>query len=107
MTSYYSSVFLEQFSHLGLRQPHGFFLQTHIDLGLSVFSLVYDNLVLVHFFTLFHGANIGNNSGNDKEKGKIIKKEVRCTPCHSISREEWNQGRTQAACAPPVIISLF
>lgn len=65
MTSYYSSVFLEQFSHLGLRQPHGFFLQAHINLGLSVFSLVYDYLVLVHFFTLFHGANIGNNSGNN------------------------------------------
>ena len=42
------SVFLKQICHLSLSQPYCIVLQTNINLSLSVFSLIYNNLVLFH-----------------------------------------------------------
>ena len=48
MTTDNRSVFLKQFRHLRLRQPHGFVLHSDIDCSLSIIGLIYDDLV-------FHG----------------------------------------------------
>ena len=48
MTSYYCPVFLKQFCHLSLRQPHSLILQAHIYLRLPVVGLIY------YYFVLFH-----------------------------------------------------
>ncbi len=49
VSSYYSSVFLEQLCHLRLSQPHHVVIQADINLRLSVFCLIDYNLVLFHF----------------------------------------------------------
>ena len=48
VASYNSSVFLKQFCHLSLCQPHSLVLQSDINLCLSVLCLINDYLVLFH-----------------------------------------------------------